>query len=169
MLFGLMRTFQTDSSTIGDAGAVAAVLCPEALTTQQMHVTVELQGAHTRGMTVFDTRPFPSEITPHTEPNVEVVLDVDVVALKAVFTKHVLQQTSDQLVAAEIPGTDVCGFGEWLSVHGLGHLQEAFKLSGVEDFDFLLTLKEDDLREEELGLEEEDVIKLLNAMQLLMA
>merc|ERR1712166_740566 len=169
MLFGLMRNFQAESSTIGDAGAVAAVLCPEALTTQQMHVTVELQGAHTRGMTVFDTRPFPSEITPHTEPNVEVVLDVDVAALKAVFTKHVLQQTSDQLADADIPGRDVCGFGDWLSVQGLGHLQEALKLSGVEDFDFLLTLREDDLREEELGLEEEDVTKLLCAMQLLMA
>lgn len=43
--------------SIGDAGAVASVIKPSALTTSLWPVQVELQGTHTRGMTVLDQRP----------------------------------------------------------------------------------------------------------------
>lgn len=46
----------TDATTIGDAGAVCAVLDPDGLTTRTMPVRVELAGTWTRGRTVVDAR-----------------------------------------------------------------------------------------------------------------
>merc|ERR1712129_289825 len=54
LLYALMRTFHADAATIGDGGAVASVLCPEALTVRPFHIAVELHGGATRGMTVCD-------------------------------------------------------------------------------------------------------------------
>jgi pyrimidine-specific ribonucleoside hydrolase len=45
-----------EPSTIGDAGAVAAVIAPGLLTTRRCGVRVELSGALTRGTTVVDQR-----------------------------------------------------------------------------------------------------------------
>lgn len=86
-----MRRFKTSQGTLGDAGAVAAALKPEALTVRKLHVAVELHGGLTRGMTVCDLREF---VDPPDEPqrpaNAEVVMDVDAEALKELFTRHVL-------------------------------------------------------------------------------
>jgi pyrimidine-specific ribonucleoside hydrolase len=55
MLFQCDR-FRADEATIGDAGAVCAVLDPAGLATQRWPVRVELTGAWTRGQTVVDRR-----------------------------------------------------------------------------------------------------------------
>jgi len=49
--------FEADDATIGDAGAVCAVVDPGGLTTRRNPVRVELSGEFTRGRTVVDTRP----------------------------------------------------------------------------------------------------------------
>jgi len=61
-LAGRLVGFQCDrfgvgDATIGDAGAVCAVVDPEGLTTARSPVRVELSGAWTRGQTVVDSRP----------------------------------------------------------------------------------------------------------------
>ena len=50
------RRVGSDLATIGDAGAVCAVIDPAGLTTRPMPVRVELSGSWTRGRTVVDTR-----------------------------------------------------------------------------------------------------------------
>ena len=48
--------FGEESATIGDAGAVCAVVDPAGLTTKRLPVRVELAGSWTRGQTVVDQR-----------------------------------------------------------------------------------------------------------------
>jgi pyrimidine-specific ribonucleoside hydrolase len=48
--------FDGGDATIGDAGAVCAVVAPDGLTTERLPVRVELTGAWTRGQTVVDQR-----------------------------------------------------------------------------------------------------------------
>jgi len=48
--------FGEESATIGDAGAVCAVVAPAGLTTKPLPVRVELAGTWTRGQTVVDQR-----------------------------------------------------------------------------------------------------------------
>jgi len=48
--------FEADSATLGDAGAVCAVLEPEAMTTERLPVRVELAGTWSRGRTIVDRR-----------------------------------------------------------------------------------------------------------------
>lgn len=48
--------FGSESATIGDAGAVCAVLDPDALRTERLPVRVELGGSWSRGRTVVDRR-----------------------------------------------------------------------------------------------------------------
>lgn len=60
-LAGALIAFQgrrvgSDRATIGDAGAVCAVIDPDGLTTTRMPVRVELSGSWTRGRIVVDTR-----------------------------------------------------------------------------------------------------------------
>lgn len=63
---------------IGDAGAVAIVIDPKLCTTKHMNVRIELQGQHTRGMTVVDARGPVSEPDELKLPsNVHVVTGVD--------------------------------------------------------------------------------------------
>jgi pyrimidine-specific ribonucleoside hydrolase len=73
--------FGSDDATIGDAGAVCAVVDPDGLTTGRHPVHVELAGTRTRGRTVVDrrTRAGDLEHDPH-EPSpalVDVALGVD--------------------------------------------------------------------------------------------
>eukprot|EP00927_Polykrikos_kofoidii_P061358 TRINITY_DN56195_c0_g1_i1.p1 TRINITY_DN56195_c0_g1~~TRINITY_DN56195_c0_g1_i1.p1 ORF type:complete len:378 (+),score=48.86 TRINITY_DN56195_c0_g1_i1:91-1134(+) len=89
LLHFLIRRFSAKSSTIGDAGAVVAALCPEALTLKRMHVNVELRGEFTRGMTVCDLRGM-GQVEPKREPNADVAVDIDVTRVKDFFTRHVL-------------------------------------------------------------------------------
>jgi pyrimidine-specific ribonucleoside hydrolase len=50
------RRFASDAATIGDAGAVATLLRPEAVRTESLPVRVELSGTWTRGRTIVDRR-----------------------------------------------------------------------------------------------------------------
>jgi pyrimidine-specific ribonucleoside hydrolase len=73
--------FGGDDATIGDAGAVCAVVDPGGLTTVRHTVHVELAGTRTRGQTVVDRRTWAGDLEhdPH-EPSpalVEVALGVD--------------------------------------------------------------------------------------------
>lgn len=73
--------FESEAGTIGDAGAVCAVIAPEALRTEPLPVRVELGGTWSRGRTVVDRRDWGGDLThdPHGQANtiVDVALDVD--------------------------------------------------------------------------------------------
>ena len=84
-LAGRLMQFQCerfgDPATIGDAGAVCAVLEPAALHTERLPVRVELGGSWSRGRTVVDRRSWAGDMThdPHGRSPVEidVALKVD--------------------------------------------------------------------------------------------
>ncbi len=73
--------FAAGEATIGDAGAVAAVVAPDALITQRLPVRVELAGTWTRGRTIVDLRDATADLDhdPHgpAPALVDVALDVD--------------------------------------------------------------------------------------------
>jgi pyrimidine-specific ribonucleoside hydrolase len=75
------RRFGLPDATIGDAGAVCAVVDREGLTTTRLPVRVELAGTYSRGRTVVDRRDWPGDLA-HEAPGVaatslEVALSVD--------------------------------------------------------------------------------------------
>lgn len=78
--FGAARV-GADRATIGDAGAVCAVVDPGALTTRPMPIRVELAGTWTRGRTIADARPHQTDLDhdPHGRPptRVDVAVAVD--------------------------------------------------------------------------------------------
>ncbi len=61
------RRFGPDGATIGDAGAVAMLLAPDAVRTERLPVRVELSGTWTRGRTIVDSRDWQGGLThdPH--------------------------------------------------------------------------------------------------------
>lgn len=73
--------FERSSATIGDAGAVCAVIDPEGLETHVLPIRVELAGSWSRGRTILDRRDWAGsmEHDPHGEPptRVKVALGVD--------------------------------------------------------------------------------------------
>ena len=73
--------FGAESATIGDAGAVCAVIDPDGLTTSRLPVRVELAGTWSRGRTIVDTRDWDGNLAhdPHgrAPSSVDVALDVD--------------------------------------------------------------------------------------------
>jgi inosine-uridine nucleoside N-ribohydrolase len=73
--------FGSTSATIGDAGAVCAVIDPEGLTLARLPVRVELAGTWSRGRTIVDRRDWAGNLAhdPHGQaPTViDVALDVD--------------------------------------------------------------------------------------------
>ena len=77
----LHRRFADDTATIGDAGAVAMLLLPDAVWTERLPVRVELSGTWTRGRTVVDRRTWAGDVRhdPHgTAPAlVDVALGID--------------------------------------------------------------------------------------------
>ncbi len=70
-----------DGATIGDAGAVAMLLAPDAVRTERRPVRVELSGTWTRGRTIVDTRDWSGDMAhdPHgvSPAMVEVALEID--------------------------------------------------------------------------------------------
>jgi pyrimidine-specific ribonucleoside hydrolase len=48
--------YQSDGGSIGDGGAVCAVIDPSGLTTRPLPVRIELSGGWSRGRTIVDTR-----------------------------------------------------------------------------------------------------------------
>lgn len=75
------RRFANDGATIGDAGAVAMLLAPDAVRTERRPVRVELSGTWTRGRTIVDTRDWSGDMAhdPHgvSPAMVEVALEID--------------------------------------------------------------------------------------------
>jgi len=94
LLMSMLDRFGRPKTSIGDAGAVACILNPSAITTKQLPVAVELSGKYTRGQTVIDQRP--PDLADLEEgdlqvlmPNtIGVVLDVDVNGLRDTFLEH---------------------------------------------------------------------------------
>ena len=82
---GLVRfmsgRFNSDSMTIGDAGAVAMLIDPDAVRTEHLPVRVELSGTWTRGRTIVDTRDWSGDMDhdPHglAHAQVDVALEID--------------------------------------------------------------------------------------------
>lgn len=75
------RRFANAGATIGDAGAVAMLLLPDAVRTERHPVRVELTGSWTRGRTVVDTRDWSGDMDhdPHglAPAQVDVALEID--------------------------------------------------------------------------------------------
>lgn len=73
--------FGAESATIGDAGAVCAVVDPDGLTTERLPVRVELAGSWSRGRTIVDRRDWDGNLAhdPHGQApaSLEVALDVE--------------------------------------------------------------------------------------------
>ncbi len=73
--------FGDESATIGDAGAVAAVIDPDGITTQRLPVRVELAGTWSRGRTIVDLRDWDGNLAhdPHGQAPavIDVALEVD--------------------------------------------------------------------------------------------
>jgi pyrimidine-specific ribonucleoside hydrolase len=59
--------YKSDGASIGDGGAVCAVIDPDGLTTQPFPLRVELSGSWSRGRTIVDTRDWTGDLTsdPH--------------------------------------------------------------------------------------------------------
>jgi pyrimidine-specific ribonucleoside hydrolase len=68
--------FGTDDATIGDAGAVCAVLAPDGLSTRPLPVRVELAGTWTRGSTVVDQRAWAGDVAADPHGPAPAVVDV---------------------------------------------------------------------------------------------
>jgi inosine-uridine nucleoside N-ribohydrolase len=75
------RRFGTTTATIGDAGAVCAVLDPDGVTTTRLPVRVELAGTWSRGRTIVDLRDWDGDLAhdPHGQAPtlLDVALEVD--------------------------------------------------------------------------------------------
>ena len=75
------RRFESDATTIGDAGAVCAVADPEGIGTVPLPIRVELTGRYTRGRTIVDHRDWTGDLAhdPHGQSDVvaEVALAID--------------------------------------------------------------------------------------------
>lgn len=73
--------FDSATATIGDAGAVCAVIAPEGLQTQRLPVRVELTGSYSRGRTIVDRRDSGADLAhdPHgiASATADVALGVD--------------------------------------------------------------------------------------------
>lgn len=82
---GLIRfmshRFDDDSATIGDAGAVAMLVAPDAVRTERLPVRIELAGTWTRGRTIVDTRDWSGDMEhdPHglAHAQVDVAVEID--------------------------------------------------------------------------------------------
>ncbi|MEO5981579.1 MAG: nucleoside hydrolase [Pedococcus sp.] len=73
--------FGSDSATIGDAGAVCAVLVPDGVQRAKLPVRVELAGSWSRGRTIVDRRDWAGDLShdPHGQArsSIDVCLEVD--------------------------------------------------------------------------------------------
>jgi pyrimidine-specific ribonucleoside hydrolase len=101
-LAGRLIDFQCDrfgqpDATIGDAGAVCAVIDRAGLTTTRLPVRVELAGLYSRGRTIVDRRDWSGDIAhdPHGLPptSVDVALSVDAERYAALWLRSVTGQT----------------------------------------------------------------------------
>jgi inosine-uridine nucleoside N-ribohydrolase len=93
------RQFGADSATIGDAGAVCAVVDPDGLTIERLPVRVELAGTWSRGRTIVDRRDWDGNLAhdPHGQApaTLDVALDVDGARYARLWLDTVTAQGSD--------------------------------------------------------------------------
>jgi pyrimidine-specific ribonucleoside hydrolase len=68
--------YNEDGASIGDGGAVCAVIDPDGLTTQPYPLRVELAGSWSRGRTIVDTRGWSGDLAndPNAMPPTEVLV-----------------------------------------------------------------------------------------------
>jgi pyrimidine-specific ribonucleoside hydrolase len=89
----LHRRFGAGAATVGDAGAVASLVLPEALDTQRLPVRVELTGTWTRGRTIVDRRDWGGHLEhdPHglAPASVDVALGIDGPAVADLWVRTV--------------------------------------------------------------------------------
>jgi pyrimidine-specific ribonucleoside hydrolase len=95
LLAFMMDNFRREEATIGDAGAVASVIEPVGLTTEQRPVRVELNGQWTRGQTVIDQRSWASiNLESHWQPamgtSIDVAMAVDRERYRQIFREAIL-------------------------------------------------------------------------------
>jgi pyrimidine-specific ribonucleoside hydrolase len=96
LLLSYLNTKKEDTAGIGDAGAVACLLIPEAITIDDVPISVELTGEHTRGQTVFDQRKRSlSSLQPKIQKSLsgmtEVVVDLDVESFRNTFVDNIVK------------------------------------------------------------------------------
>jgi pyrimidine-specific ribonucleoside hydrolase len=68
--------FEADSGTLGDAGAVCAVIDPDGLTTERLPVRIELAGTWSRGRTIVDRRDWDGNLAHDPHGQAPAVIDV---------------------------------------------------------------------------------------------
>jgi len=94
------QRFGRDASTIGDAGAVCAVIDRAALTTETLPLRIELAGTWSRGRTIVDRRDWSGDMAhdPHGEApvRVEVALAVDGARYAALWADTLLGRTGER-------------------------------------------------------------------------
>jgi pyrimidine-specific ribonucleoside hydrolase len=95
LLAFMMDNFRREEATIGDAGAVASVIEPAGLTTEQRPVRVELNGQWTRGQTVIDQRSWASiNLESHWQAamgtTIDVAMAVDRERYRQIFREAIL-------------------------------------------------------------------------------
>ncbi|MGI8717078.1 MAG: nucleoside hydrolase [Lapillicoccus sp.] len=102
-LAGRLIAFQCErfgvaAATIGDAGAVCAVLAPEALECERLPVRVELGGSWSRGRTIVDRRDWSGDLAhdPHARAatSLRVALGVDAARFSSLWLSVVGRTTS---------------------------------------------------------------------------
>ena len=96
LLSSYLHTKREDTTSIGDAGAVACLLIPEAITTDVMPISIELIGEYTRGQTVLDQRKRKlSRLQPKIQKSIsgmtEVVVDLDVESFRRAFVDNIVK------------------------------------------------------------------------------
>ena len=101
--------FDRDSATIGDAGAVCAVLDPTALTTAALPIRVELAGTWSRGRTIVDRRDWTGDLAhdPHGEAptRISVALEVDGARYTSLWRDTLLGHRREPVEAREAAAT----------------------------------------------------------------
>ena len=70
------RRFDARGATIGDAGAVASLVLPDALRTERLPVRIELVGTWTRGRTIVDRRDWSGHLAHDPHGPAPAVVDV---------------------------------------------------------------------------------------------
>jgi len=92
------RRFGAEEATIGDAGAVASLVVPEAVRTERLPVRIELSGTWTRGRTIVDTRGDGVDLThdPHglAPALIDVCLGIDGAAVAALWLSTIAGEWS---------------------------------------------------------------------------
>jgi pyrimidine-specific ribonucleoside hydrolase len=106
--------FGTDAATIGDAGAVCAVVEPDLIRTEALPVRVELAGSWSRGRTIVDRRDWSGDLAhdPHGEApgRVSVALGIDAARTAGLWYDTLLGSTTSR--ATNSPGTTLSGTTE---------------------------------------------------------